>query len=405
MKDPKIIYTDEESSVSEEITQKPRSKTFPKIAFIACTLLVGALGGVAGTIVATHNSAVRSALGFSTSQSNEPQSAGKTEKIVVEESSSVIDVAKKVSPAVVSISTKSSAVDFFGQTVTHEGGGSGFIITSDGLIVTNKHVVSDKNAMYTVFTYDWKSYPAEVLARDSVSDFAVVKIKASGLHVVELGDSDQLQVGQRVVAIGNALGQFQNTVTSGVISAKERQIDAGSAVGGGSEHLEGLLQTDAAINEGNSGGPLINLKGEVVGINTAVAAKGQAEGIGFALPMNSIKNSIAQVTKSGKIVRAYLGVRYIALTKEIADQNDYGVSTGAVLVGNPQNPAVVKGSPAAKAGLKADDVITKINGEQVTEQKSLTRILNQYNVGDVIEIVIVREKKEMTVSVTLEELK
>jgi len=166
-----------------------------------------------------------------------------------------------------------------------------------------------------------------------------------------------------------------------------------------------LLQTDAAINEGNSGGPLINLKGEVVGINTAVAAKGQAEGIGFALPMNSIKNSIAQVTKSGKIVRAYLGVRYIALTKEIADQNDYGVSTGAVLVGNPQNPAVVKGSPAAKAGLKADDVITKINGEQVTEQKSLTRILNQYNVGDVIEIVIVREKKEMTVSVTLEELK
>jgi len=405
MKDPKIIYTDEESSVSEEITQKPRSKTFPKIAFIACTLLVGALGGVAGTIVATHNSAVRSALGFSTSQSNEPQSAGKTEKIVVEESSSVIDVAKKVSPAVVSISTKSSAVDFFGQTVTHEGGGSGFIITSDGLIVTNKHVVSDKNATYTVFTYDWKSYPAEVLARDSVSDFAVVKIKASGLHVVELGDSDQLQVGQRVVAIGNALGQFQNTVTSGVISAKERQIDAGSAVGGGSEHLEGLLQTDTAINEGNSGGPLINLKGEVVGINTAVAAKGQAEGIGFALPMNSIKNSIAQVTKSGKIVRAYLGVRYIALTKEIADQNDYGVSTGAVLVGNPQNPAVVKGSPAAKAGLKADDVITKINGEQVTEQKSLTRILNQYNVGDVIEIVIVREKKEMTVSVTLEELK
>jgi len=405
MKDPKIIYTDEESSVSEEITQKPRSKTFPKIAFIACTLLVGALGGVAGTIVATHNSAVRSALGFSTSQSNEPQSAGKTEKIVVEESSSVIDVAKKVSPAVVSISTKSSAVDFFGQTVTHEGGGSGFIITSDGLIVTNKHVVSDKNAMYTVFTYDWKSYPAEVLARDSVSDFAVVKIKASGLHVVELGDSDQLQVGQRVVAIGNALGQFQNTVTSGVISAKERQIDAGSAAGAGSEHLEGLLQTDAAINEGNSGGPLINLKGEVVGINTAVAAKGQAEGIGFALPMNSIKNSIAQVTKSGKIVRAYLGVRYIALTKEIADQNDYGVSTGAVLVGNPQNPAVVKGSPAAKAGLKADDVITKINGEQVTEQKSLTRILNQYNVGDVIEIVIVREKKEMTVSVTLEELK
>jgi len=372
MKDPKIIYTDEESSVSEEITQKPRSKTFPKIAFIACTLLVGALGGVAGTIVATHNSAVRSALGFSTSQSNEPQSAGKTEKIVVEESSSVIDVAKKVSPAVVSISTKSSAVDFFGQTVTHEGGGSGFIITSDGLIVTNKHVVSDKNAMYTVFTYDWKSYPAEVLARDSVSDFAVVKIKASGLHVVELGDSDQLQVGQRVVAIGNALGQFQNTVTSGVISAKERQIDAGSAAGGGSEHLEGLLQTDTAINEGNSGGPLINLKGEVVGINTAVAAKGQAEGIGFALPMNSIKNSIAQVTKSGKIVRAYLGVRYIALTKEIADQNDYGVSTGAVLVGNPQNPAVVKGSPAAKAGLKADDVITKINGEQVTEQKSLT---------------------------------
>lgn len=401
---PKIIYTDEEGSVSDGETKKPRSKTFPTVAYLACILLIGALGGVSGTIVATHNPTVRNALGFNNNQSN-MEVPGKTEKIIVEESSSVIDVAKKVSPAVVSISTKKNITDFFGQTVTQEGGGSGFIITSDGLIVTNKHVVSDQNTEYTVFTYDGKSYPAEVLARDSVSDFAVVKIKATGLHVVDLGDSDQLQVGQRVVAIGNALGQFQNTVTSGVISAKERQIDAGSAAGGGSEHLEGLLQTDAAINEGNSGGPLINLKGEVVGINTAVASKGQAEGIGFALPINSVKNSITQVMKSGKIVRAYLGVRYIALTKEIADQNDYGVSAGALLVGNPQNPAVVKGSPAAKAGLQEDDIIVKVNGEQITEQKSLTRILNQYNVGDVIEVVIVRDKNEVTLSITLEELK
>lgn len=406
MKEPKIIYTDEEDMLENSEPESPITpiiRTRPSIiGFFAIVLLIGALGGVAGTIVAAQNPTIRRNLGFSESSGIAP---AKTEKVVVEESSAVIDATNKISPAVVSISTKSNVVDFFGQVMSQVGGGSGFIITADGLIVTNKHVVSNANATYTVFTSDGKSYPATIVASDPVQDLAVIKIQASGLPVVDLGDSDKLQVGQHVIAIGNALGQFQNTVTLGVISAKERQIAAGDAVGGSTENLEGLLQTDAAINEGNSGGPLVNLKGQVIGINTAVAAKGTAEGLGFAIPINTVIKSIDQVEKLGKITRAYLGVRYISLTKEIADQNNLSVTNGAYIVGDQQSPAIVSGSPAEKAGLKTGDVITAINGTNITQQKSLASIMNNFNVGDSITITLIRDKKEMSVKATLEELK
>jgi serine protease Do len=332
-------------------------------------------------------------------------STTRTEKIVVEESSAVVDANKKISPAVVSISSKRNVTDLFGQVVTQEADGTGFIITSDGLIVTNKHVVSDQNAGYTVFTSDGKDYPADVLARDPLQDLAVLKIKADGLPVVDFGDSDQLQVGQFVIAIGNALGQFQNSLTLGVISAKERQIVAGDGPGGSTEKLEGLLQTDAAINQGNSGGPLVNLKGQVIGVNTAVAAKGQAEGIGFAIPINAVKNSINQVKKTGKIVRPYLGVRYVPLTKEIAQVNKLPTDQGAYVIGSQNEPAVIDNSPASKAGVKERDIITEINGDKITDQKSLTRILSGYNINDTIDLTILRDGKTVKVKVTLEELK
>lgn len=376
----------------------------PTIVIIAGVLLIGAAGGVAGTVVAASNPNLRSLLGLSQASSGNTTST-RTDKIVLEESSAVIDTAKKVSPAVVSISTKKNAIDFFGQVVTQEGGGTGFIITSDGLIVTNKHVVADENTAYTVFTSDGKDYQAQVLARDPFQDLAVIKINATGLSTLELGNSDQLQIGQMVMAVGNALGQFQNTITTGVISAKEREIQAGDTMGGSTEKLEGLLQTDAAINQGNSGGPLVNLRGQVIGVNTAVAAKGQAEGIGFAIPINSIKKSIEQVESSGKIVRAYLGVRYVAITKEVAKTNDLPVNSGALLLGGNGGSAIVKDSPAQKAGLKENDIITSIDGDKITEQKSLTRIISQYDVGQTVELTLIRDKKELKVKSVLEELK
>ena len=375
------------------------------ITIIAGIMLLGAIGGVAGTVIATQNPNLRSLLGFSQVTTDSWRGSTKTDKIVIEESGAVIDTAKKVSPAVVSISTKKNAIDFFGQTITQEGGGTGFIITSDGLIVTNKHVVADAGASYTVFTSDGKDYSGQVLARDPFQDLAVIKINATGLSTLELGDSDQLQIGQMVMAVGNALGQFQNTVTTGVISAKEREIQAGDTLGGSTEKLEGLLQTDAAINQGNSGGPLVNLKGQVIGVNTAVAAKGQAEGIGFAIPINAIKKSIEQVESSGKIVRAYLGVRYVAITKEISKMNNLSVSSGALLLSSSDSPAIVNNSPAQKSGLKENDIITYIDGDKITEQKSLTRIISQYNIGQSVELTIVRDNKELKQKVILEELK
>lgn len=377
------------------------NKKIPIILLLAVILLVGAIGGVAGTIIATNNPKIRTALGFDGNQSQ----TVKKEKIVIEESSAVIDIADNVSPAVVSISTKTNAIDFFGQIISQEGGGSGFIITSDGLIVTNKHVISDENATYTVFTFDGKSYPAKILAEDPFQDLAILKIEASGLKVVELGNSDDLKIGQMVVAIGNALGQFQNTITTGVISAKERDIIAGDGFGNSTEKLEGLLQTDAAINQGNSGGPLVNLKGQVIGVNTAVAAKGQAEGIGFAIPVNSVIDSIDQVKKTGKIARPYLGVRYIPITKEIAKNNNLPVDEGALIIGSSVEPSIIEGSPAQKAGLKDGDIITHISSEKITEQNSLAKIISKYKIGEKVDLAIIRNKNKANLNAILEELK
>ncbi len=332
-------------------------------------------------------------------KSNQVVINDKVEKITVEENSVTIDVVKKVSPSVVTIVGTANVLDFFGDISKKQGKGTGFVLTGDGLILTNKHVVSDKNANYKVITTDGKDYDAKVLTTDPSYDLAIVKIDAKNLKVVDLGDSDELEVGQRVVAIGNALGEFENTVTAGVISAKGRPIVASDSTGEEREALEGLLQTDAAINPGNSGGPLLNLKGQVIGINTAVA---NAENIGFAIPVNIAKPAIDSAIKTGKIIRPMIGVRYILITKDIAALNDLPVDKGAWLYSGSQlKPAVLPDSPAAKAGLKEGDIITKVADTEVDKSHGLSQLMQKYNPGDEIEITYLREGKENKVKVKL----
>lgn len=318
--------------------------------------------------------------------------------IQVEEQSATIDVVKKISPSVVSITAEQSTLNFFGQPTTSKSAGTGFVVTSSGLILTNKHVVSDSGPDYSVFTSDGKEYKAKVQAIDPSFDIAFLKIDAKDLTVAELGDSDNIEVGQSVIAVGNALGQYQNTVTTGVVSAVGRAIEAGDSTGA-SEVLENLIQTDAAINPGNSGGPLVNIGGQVIGINTAVDQSGQ--GIGFAIPINLAKSALDSVEKNGKIVRPYLGVRYINITKEFAARNNLGVDHGALIYASGNDFAVIHGSPAQKAGLKEEDIILKINDTELGQGKSLVSVLSNFSVGDKVTITFLRDGKEAKTTAVL----
>lgn len=325
------------------------------------------------------------------------------QQIVVTETSSVIDVVKKASPSVVSITTKQLAQGFFGRVQQVEGAGTGIILTADGLILTNKHVVPAGTSTVTVVDSTGKRYTdGQVVSRDSVSDIAFIRIKASGLPTAQLGDSSNVKVGQKVVAIGNALGQFQNSVTEGIISGVSREIVAGDETGSSSEVLQNIFQTDAAINAGNSGGPLVNLAGQVIGINTAVASQ-DAQNIGFAIPINDIKNGISSMKSQGRIVRPYLGVRFVTLTKDIATSNNLNVNSGAWLQGDSSGRAAVVGSPAEKAGLKQGDIITKVAGTTIDATHSLQTLVSNYKVGDKIELSVVRDGKTIKLGVTLEE--
>lgn len=284
------------------------------------------------------------------------------------------------------------------------GGGSGFLVSEDGLILTNKHVVSDKQAEYTVLTNDAKKYSAKVLALDPAQDLAIIKISnADGTKFtpLTLGDSSGIQIGQGVIAIGNALGEFRNTVSVGIVSGLSRTISAfGSA--GFSETLEDIIQTDAAINPGNSGGPLLNLRGEVIGINTAVAQGAQS--IGFTIPINRAKRDIEQVKKTNKISYPFLGVRYILVNSDVKEKYNLSVDYGAlVLKGDKGEPAVTSGSAAEKAGLKEKDLILETNGQKITQDNSMAKIISNYNPGDKITLKVLRDGKEINIDVVLGE--
>jgi serine protease Do len=356
---------------------------------------------------------------------------GASEK-VVRQDELVVAAVKRVSPSVVSIvATKDVPVveqyfvnpfpdDPFFQQFFGNGGagipqyrqkgtqkqevsaGTGFVVSADGLILTNKHVVADTAAEYTVFFNDGTKFPTKVLARDPVQDLAVVKIDRSGLTPVVLGDSSQIDIGETVIAIGNALGEFRNTVSVGVVSGLHRSI---TASGGGTapEELQELIQTDAAINPGNSGGPLLNVKGEVIGIDTAMASG--AENIGFAFPINQAKRDIESVKSFGRIIYPFLGVRYVMVTKDVQSQKKLAVDYGALIVGDQNNPAISTGSPAEKAGLKTGDVILELNGEKLQGDTTLASLINKYRVSDTATLKVLRGSDTITVSVTFEERK
>lgn len=298
-----------------------------------------------------------------------------------------------------------------GGTVRQEiGGGTGFVVSADGLIVTNKHVVADNAAEYTVLTNDGREYNAKVLGRDRTNDVAVIKVDpnnpskgkgVSQMDTLPLGDSGQLKIGQTVIAIGNALGEFTNTVSKGIVSGLRRNIMAGGF--SGSEQLDQLIQTDAAINEGNSGGPLLNLKGEVIGINVAIAQG--AQNIGFALPIDTVKNTISSVQKNGKIVQPYLGVRYVVINPGLKQQNNLPFDYG-VLVARGQNPgdlAVMPGSPADKAGIIENDIILEVNGIKIDDENPLARMISGFSVGQTIELKVWQKGDARTISIKLEE--
>lgn len=282
------------------------------------------------------------------------------------------------------------------------GGGSGFIISSDGLVITNKHVVADTKADYTVLTNEGEKYEAKVLARDIAQDLAILKINLTngGLPVSTLGDSDKIRLGQTAIAIGNALGEFRNTVSVGVISGLARNITA-SGKGISTEVIQGVIQTDTAINPGNSGGPLLNLRGEVIGINTAIASG--AQNIGFAIPINQAKRAIKSVKETGAIKVPYIGVRYLMLSEEISKSQKLPVAYGALVRGTTDGPAVMPNSPAEKAGILAEDIILEVNGEKLENNKTLSSVIQKYNIGDTLNMKIRRGDKTLDVSLTLAE--
>ena len=351
------------------------------------------------------------------------------------------DVVAKANGSVVSIAVSKmvSHVNAFTgkqqETLTKVSSGSGFFVSKDGLVLTNRHVIDTAGATFTVTTNEGREYSASVLGKDPVLDVAVLKISnahGTSFPAISIGDSDTLKPGQSVVAIGFVLGQFQNSVSVGVVSGLLRSINADNGQGD-SEHLDRVIQTDAAINPGNSGGPLLNLRGQVVGINVATAQGVQS--IGFALPINEVKTAIDSVKKYGSIIRPYVGVYYMDIDSDLQEQYNLPVSSGtlvrrtlpSVILGLPKaidnnggsasnastsvvgmtsdagaaESAVVPGSPAAKAGIKDGDIITAIDGKKLLPGTSFASVIRQKKVGDTVSFTVLRGSASVTIEVTL----
>lgn len=337
--------------------------------------------------------------GYATKDTPVANLVAQNKQVTLQENSATIDLVKKAGASVVSINTSSQVQSIFGLNQSQQGAGTGVIVTSDGLILTNKHVVEGASSFKVTLT-DGKQYDGKLVATDPSNDVAYLRVEATGLQAADLGDSDKVEVGQRVVAIGNALGQFANTVTTGVISGKSRPIEASDG-SGGTERLANLFQTDAAINPGNSGGPLLNIDGQVIGINTAIAGQ-NAQNIGFAIPINEVKSTLDTVKTTGKIERPYIGVRYVMLTQAFAERNNLPIKEGALLRGDDQTLAVISNSPAQKAGLREGDIITRIGDKDVNTKSPLSTVVVQYKVGQTVDVKYYRDGKEQTVKVTFE---
>lgn len=409
--------------------KKKKTLHIPPLAFasvIVLSLVFGALGGSLASyeLLGSYNRSETNAVSNKT--------------VILQEDSATIDVVKRSGPAVVSIVVSQEVRNpfsatgpnifpfdsFFGFGLPYEvedfvqedesgetplqqvGAGSGFIVSSDGLVLTNKHVLSESDAQYSVVMQDGKKYDAEVLGADPINDIAVLKIidPEEDLPVLELGDSDSVEIGQSVIAIGYALGEFPNSVTRGIISGIGRRVVAGNGLGQ-DQVLEQAFQTDAAINPGNSGGPLLNAQGEAIGINTAVSRSGQL--IGFSIPINEAKRVVDSVLTYGRIVRPFLGVRYVIIDEAFAKDNNLPVDYGALIVrgDQPTDLAITPGSPADKAGWQENDILLELEGEQITRDTSLIRLLSNYQPGDEVEFTILQDGEEIKYLVVLDEFK
>ncbi len=296
------------------------------------------------------------------------------------------------------------------------GGGSGFFISEDGFVLTNKHVVVDPKADYTVVGSEGKKYHAKVVARDPINDIAVLKIEGRNLPYIKLGDSTNLDLGQTAIAIGNALGQFQNTISSGIISGLSRHITAQAGADGRQQELRGVIQTDAAINPGNSGGPLVDIEGKAIGINSAVVFG--AQNIGFAIPINSAKKALGDIKKYGRIRAPFIGLRYILIDPVLKMRHNLPVDYGALVVpeATPGDYGVLPNGPAEKAGIEEHDIILEIDNKKVTKDLPLSDIIQDHEVGDKLDLKILRRGsprssesgaggKELTTTIVLEEMK
>ena len=327
-----------------------------------------------------------------------PQTDGNLQTTTNEEI--ITSIAENVSPSVVSIVTNVTTQTIFGAA-QGEAAGTGIIVSKDGYVLTNKHVVSGADKVEVILSNGTSYTNVTVVGSDPLNDIAFLKINGvNDLSPAELGDSATTRVGQEVVAIGNSLGQYQTTVTSGIISGKGRPITAGSEGTGETESLTDLLQTDAAINPGNSGGPLLNRSGQVIGVNTAVAAN--AQGIGFAIPINATKGALKQVLAGKGVERSYLGLRYVTLTPDVAKQYDVSVTQGAYIVGAEGRPGVLPGSPADKAGLREKDIIKKVNSMMVGPQGGVSSLIGEYAPGDTVSLLVLRDGRELTLKATLQ---
>ncbi len=287
---------------------------------------------------------------------------------------------------------------------TKIGGASGFIVSRDGYIITSSHVVSDQEANYTAILEPTKKYPIKIMSRDPLNDIAVLKIDGDNFPFLELGDSSKIKIGEQVVAVGNPLGEFYDTISAGIVSGLSRLINTQNSTTEKLTRLKGLIQTDAAINPGNSGGPLINTQSKVIGINTAMVSG--AQNLGFAIPINYAKKDLQEIKKYGKIKRPFLGIKYIIINKEIAEQNDLPVIHGALIIRERLGEeAVVAKSVAGKSGLKEFDIILEVDGEKITEENYLSDILEKKEIGDEIDLKVLRKKKILNISLKLEEKK
>lgn len=367
-----------------------------KLKFLILIIIIGVLAGLT-----TYRLAVLGKLPLNTASGG--LTLNSQTRTVVTEENAVITAVNNASPSVVAIGlinnpSSFSPFDPFANPPSNSNNpnntiGTGFVVSSNGVIVTNRHVVSDQAAQYSVVTKDGKKLSIKKIYRDPVLDLAIIQTDGTSLKPLDTGDSSKLQVGQTVIAIGNALGQFTDTVTTGVVSGLGRSVNAGDPFQGATETLDNLIQTDAAINPGNSGGPLLNSAGQVIGVN--VATTQGAQNIGFAIPINTVKTMIDQFNKTGTISRPFLGVSYTFVSRDLALMN--GVPQGAYI------QQVISGSPAEKAGIQQGDIITKIDGKAIDSQNIISDEIQGKKVGNSVSLEVWSNGSTKTVNANLVE--